>query len=161
MATLCVNKGLYVNMQLFKVKHFVIYRIGQKYSTCQFFDHHYARCPKKQLICRLCGASYKTTNHRCTTCNRHGTRWEHLIPFCANCQTTGHTESDNSCVVKKAARPTRPTTKPTKPTPKTTKPLDFQHSSVPILPSGKQQPPHQISFLKFLGISPQPRIRLR
>src|SRR5690606_39840741 len=83
------------------------------------FGHHYARCPKKQPVCRLCGASHKTTDHKCTTCNRRGSRCEHLIPFCANCQSTGHTASDNSCAVKKAARPIRPAPRPSKPTPKT------------------------------------------
>src|SRR5690606_32102337 len=118
-AILCINKGLRVDMQLLKVEHFVINRVGQQCSTCQAFGHHYARYPKKQPVCRLCEASHKTTDHKCTTCNRHGARCEHLVPFYANCQTTGHTASDNSCVVKKATRFTRPTPKPSQPTPKT------------------------------------------
>src|SRR5690606_14885610 len=118
-ATLCVNKGLRVNMQLLKVEHFVMNRAGQQCSTCQSFGHHYARCPKKQPVCRLCGASHKTTDYKCTTCNRRGSRCEHLIHFCANCQTTGHRASDNSCAVKKAVRPTRYAPRQYKPTPQT------------------------------------------
>src|SRR5690606_11131129 len=118
-ATLCINKGLRVDMQLLKVEHFVINRVGQQCSTCQAFGHHYARCPKKHPVCRLCGVKHKTTDHKCTTCNRCGARCEHLVPFCAICQTTGHTVSDNSCAVKKATRATRSAPKPSQPTPKT------------------------------------------
>src|SRR5690606_40109174 len=107
------------DMQLLKVEYFVINRVRQQCSTCQSFGHHYVRCPRKQPVCRLCGASHKTTDHKYTTCNRRGSRCEHLIPFCANCQTSGHIASDNSCAVKKAVRPTRSAPRPSKPTPKT------------------------------------------
>ena len=121
MAKKCVEKGLRVDMQLLKVEQFIINREDKQCSNCQKFGHHYARCTSKQPACRLCGASHKTTDHKCQTCKKTGTRCDHLTPFCINCQTTGHTASDNGCPIKKTIRPTRPTTRqPRQPTTTTT-----------------------------------------
>ena len=105
----CVEKGLRVDMQLLQVAPYIVNRQDQQCSNCQRFGHHFARCPHKQPVCRLCGASHKTTDHKCPTCNRKGSRCEHLNPFCGNCQVSGHTASDNSCAVKKSIRTNRPT----------------------------------------------------
>ncbi|RPA70839.1 hypothetical protein BJ508DRAFT_336727 [Ascobolus immersus RN42] len=112
MAKRCMQKCLNIDMQKLEVVRFVRNRQDQQCSTCQKFGHHYLRCTAKQPACRLCGASHKTVDHKCDKCNTKGKRCEHLTPYCANCQTTGHTASDNACNYRKTilapARPAAP-----------------------------------------------------
>ncbi|RPA71354.1 hypothetical protein BJ508DRAFT_218123, partial [Ascobolus immersus RN42] len=109
MAKRCMQKGLNIDMQKLEVVRFVRNCKDQQCSTCRKFGHHYLRCTAKQPACRLCGASHKTVDHKCDKCNTKGKRCEHLTSYCANCQTAGHTASDNASLYRKTIlAPARP-----------------------------------------------------
>ncbi|RPA73755.1 hypothetical protein BJ508DRAFT_333794 [Ascobolus immersus RN42] len=100
-ASLCVEKGLNIDMRKVTVRRFVINREDIQCSNCQEFGHHYFRCSAKEPVCRFCGSAHRTSDHSCTECPKKGIKCGHLTPFCHNCKENGHIASDNKCPIKK------------------------------------------------------------
>ena len=93
-----IKNRLYIAGISTKVAKFLPTDSTAQCSNCGGFGHLDRYC-KRPTKCLLCGSSHKTSNHKCTVCNKTGEVCPHLTPSCCNCNSTTHSANSKLCEV--------------------------------------------------------------
>jgi hypothetical protein len=91
-----IYNRLYIAGSSTKVAKYIATPSTAQCIKCAGFGHSNLLC-KREVKCILCAKGHALNQHKCLICKNTGIKCIHLIPKCANCNSTTHSANSKLC----------------------------------------------------------------